>query len=233
MAGALKIWDGTAWQTVSQQGPPGTAPVTSVDARTGAVTLSDLYVAKPGVTSVDGRTGAVSLSDRYVSATDPLVVTDDWIAYTPTMGTDQGSAGMTPGAGGFLIGKYRIVAPYTLAFRMQFIWGSSGGNGGTGSFIFGGPPGYTSASDTYQLVNGIAWPGDQQFLYPGIGHVYPSTSGFRAFCTFAGAPPDPPPTRWSGSMFALSSSNTPTNPVAWYPNGGCRYSGVINVQQRS
>jgi hypothetical protein len=41
--GALKVWDGTTWQTVSQQGPAGTAPVTSVDGRTGAVTLTDLY----------------------------------------------------------------------------------------------------------------------------------------------------------------------------------------------
>lgn len=50
MAGALKVWDGTAWQTVSQQGTPGTPgtipPVTSVDGRVGAVVLSDLYASR-------------------------------------------------------------------------------------------------------------------------------------------------------------------------------------------
>src|SRR3954469_11138037 len=78
--GALKVWDGSTWQTVSQQGPAGTAPVTSVDTRTGAVTLSDLYVSK----------------------TDPIVVTADWSGYTPTMVAEGGGSGLTPGVGGYI-----------------------------------------------------------------------------------------------------------------------------------
>jgi len=42
--GSMKVWDGTTWQTVSGQGPPGVGGVTSVDGRTGAVVLTDKYV---------------------------------------------------------------------------------------------------------------------------------------------------------------------------------------------
>lgn len=73
--GALKVWDGTAWQTVSQQGPAGTAPVTSVDARTGAVTLSDIYVNTTG----DTMTGTLDMSKLEIKqlcterlASDPV-----------------------------------------------------------------------------------------------------------------------------------------------------------------
>lgn len=52
---AMKVWDGTAWQTVSQ-GPPGAFPVTSVDGRTGAVTLADLYVPRAGTPLVQNGT---------------------------------------------------------------------------------------------------------------------------------------------------------------------------------
>lgn len=129
MAGALKIWDGTTWQTVSQQGPPGTAPVTSVDARTGAVTLSDLYVAKPGVTSVDGRTGAVSLSDRYLSATNPPMqagtstqTTDangQYVVYFPTAFLNVPSVVVT---GATLANAVMEVGTVTTTYFVLTVW---------------------------------------------------------------------------------------------------------------
>jgi hypothetical protein len=51
--GSMKVWDGSTWQTVSQQGPagaPGAGSVASVDGRTGTVVLSDLYVNVTGDT---------------------------------------------------------------------------------------------------------------------------------------------------------------------------------------
>jgi hypothetical protein len=57
--GTLKVWDGTSWQLVAGSGPAGTAPVTSVDGRTGAVSLSNLYVDVTG----DTITGPMVLGD--------------------------------------------------------------------------------------------------------------------------------------------------------------------------
>lgn len=56
--GSLKVWNGTAWETASAQGPAGAAPVSSVDGRVGAVSLSDLYVNTTG----DTMTGALNIS---------------------------------------------------------------------------------------------------------------------------------------------------------------------------
>jgi hypothetical protein len=61
--GSLKVWDGTAWQTVSQQGPAGPGNVLSVDARTGVVTLTDKYLQLIGGTLAEGAniaTGTVT-----------------------------------------------------------------------------------------------------------------------------------------------------------------------------
>lgn len=221
---ALKIWNGTAWETVSQSGPPGTAPVTSVDARTGAVTLSDLYVS-----SVDGRRGAVSLSDLYVSATDPLVVTNDWIGFTPKFATenDPSGAGMTPGAGGSVYGAYRFIAPYTMAIRMRFNWGSSGGNGGTGFFIFGLPPGYsTSIYYSHQYLSDFVARGDG-LIYEGIAFAYANDIWMRPNAPHAGLTAD-----LVTSQQRVGTGGT-THPPGFYPNGALGIWGVLNTAQRS
>lgn len=222
---ALKIWNGTAWETVSQSGPPGTAPVTSVDARTGAVTLSDLYVG-----SVDGRRGAVTLSDLYVSATDPLVVTNDWIGFTPKFATenDPSGAGMTPGAGGSIYGAYRFIAPYTMAIRWRFNWGSSGGNGGTGFMIFGLPPGYNASGNySYQYLNCFVYRAGDGLLYEGIADVVASDVWMRPRAPHAGLTTD-----LVTSQQRISTGGT-THPPNWYPNGACGAWGVLNTIQRS
>jgi hypothetical protein len=230
VAGALKIWDGTAWQTVSQAGPPGTAPVTSVDARTGAVTLSDLYVAKPGVTSVDGRTGAVSLSDRYISATDPLMVTSDWTTYTPIFATENNpsGSGMTFGSGGALYGAYRIVAPYTMAIRTWFLWGSSGGNGSSGSIIFGLPPGYsTSQFNGHQRVSTSVYRADNGYSYVGYAHCYANDVWMRPLAPNAANLQDV--VGWQMPVHTDGQQH----PAGWYPNGQLHMWGTLNIAQRS
>ena len=52
--GSVKIWTGSAWETASQQGPPGTGSVASVDGRTGAVVLTDKYLQLIGGTLTEG-----------------------------------------------------------------------------------------------------------------------------------------------------------------------------------
>lgn len=202
---ALKVWDGTAWQVVSQAGPPGTAPVTSVDARTGAVTLSDLYV----------------------SATDPFVVVNAWTAYTPKFATETNTAGtgMTPGAGGFVVGAYRMIAPYTMAVRMRFQWGSSGGNGGGGALIYGLPAGYSTATDTYQYMTDFVYRADQNWMYLGLTTVYPNDVWMRPAHPNAALITDV-----VGSQIPVRTDLP--QPPNFYPNGSLGIWGVLNVQQR-
>lgn len=203
---ALKVWDGTAWQVVSQEGPPGTAPVTSVDARTGAVTLSD----------------------RYVSATDPFVVNANWTAYTPSFGsTGTGTVGMTPGAGGYIIGAYRMIAPYTLAVRMRFQWGSSGGNGGTGSQAFSLPAGYSSATDTFQYLQDFVYRSSGNYLYLGFAHIAASDTWMWPQAPNAAAVVDV-----VGAQQPVHTDGAAPHPPSWYPNGSLGIWGVLNVQQR-
>lgn len=65
--GSMKVWDGTAWQTVSAG--PSLPPVTSVDGRTGAVSLSDLYAAKStGNTLVQGSSAAATTDANGIIA---------------------------------------------------------------------------------------------------------------------------------------------------------------------
>jgi hypothetical protein len=203
--GALKVWDGSTWQTVSQQGPAGTAPVTSVDTRTGAVTLSDLYVSK----------------------TDPIVVTADWSGYTPTMVAEGGGSGLTPGVGGYITGAFRMIAPYTLAVRTRLQWGSSGGNGGSGPLCWTLPPGYSSAVDTYQYVNNFMWVGDANFFYAGMCDVLPNDVYMRPRGPWAG-----PADRFIGHQGRVQTSAT-MFPIGWYPGGGLTTWGFLNVQQRT
>lgn len=189
--GSMKVWDGTAWQTASA-GP-----------------------SLPPVTSVDGRTGAVSLSDLYMSTAG------NWTAYIPVFGTisNPTGAGMTPGAGGYIWAAYRMIAPYTMAIRVRFYWGSTGGNGGGGQIGFGLPAGYSTPADYYQ--HAVGWLASASGLvYPAIGETPPSAS-----LTY---------------MRAIDSTNSQYKPVdtsvnfpaGWYPSGGCGFQGVLNVNQR-
>jgi hypothetical protein len=199
--GALKVWDGSAWQTVSQQGPAGTAPVTSVDTRTGAVTLADLYVGQ----------------------SDAFVMSANWTAYTPLFATESETtgAGMTPGAGGYIIGAYRMVAPYTLALRMRLQWGSSGGNGGSNALLFGLPAGYTNAADTWQYLSGWLYHVSTGYMYAGLADLAAGGTVMYPRCT-------------NSQFSSLQRLSTAQNfPSSWYPNGSCGFYGIINVQQRT
>lgn len=202
--GALKVYDGSAWQTVSQAGPPGTAPVTSVDTRTGAVSLTDLYV----------------------SQTEAFSRTANWTAYTPTMVAEGGGTGLTPGTGGYNVGSYRMVAPYTLAVRTRFLWGSTAGNGGSGPMCWSLPAGFTSATDQPQFINDLVWVGDAAFSYGGVVDVLANDIYLRPRCPWAG-----PADRYIGNQGRVVAGGT-LFPIGWYPNGGLTTWGVINVQQR-
>lgn len=201
---AMKVWDGTAWQTVSQ-GPPGAFPVTSVD----------------------GRGGAVSLSDLYVSATDPFVMTAGWTAYTPVFATESNpsGAGMTPGSGGFVIGAYRMIAPYTMAIRVRFQWGSTGGNGGGGNHIFSLPAGYGSAVDTYQYMPDVVY--RPPYSYSGFAHVFPNDPWMRPCAPNAATIQDV-----VGSQQQIHTDGT-MHPPSYYPSGVCGIWGVLAVIQRT
>ena len=189
--GSMKVWDGTAWQTASA-GP-----------------------SLPPVTSVDGRAGAVSLTDLYMSATT------GWTPYTPLLlsaGVPSG-AGMTPGTGGYTWGAWKMIAPYHMAIRVRFYWGSTGGSGGAGQIGFGLPAGYTTPADYYQHVVGwLASSGGT--MYTALGEAPPN--GYMVYMR---------------AIEATTSIMRPVDvtinfPAGWYPSGGCGFQGVLNVAQR-
>lgn len=71
--GSMKVWDGTAWQVASQQGPAGVSSVSSVDGRTGVVTLADKYVDVVGDT-MTGTLVAPSIGVGIAPVMDGLSV---------------------------------------------------------------------------------------------------------------------------------------------------------------
>ena len=204
---ALKVWDGTAWQTVSQ-GPPGAYPVTSVDGRTGAVTLTDLYL----------RTDNTNVN------------TGGWTPYTPVFASENNpsGAGMTPGVGGGCSGWYRMVAPYTMAVWMRFQWGSSGANGGNAELIWSIPPGYTCNAATHQYGQCIVWTGDN-FVYAGYTAFYANDVWMRCHCPWSGITD-----KWTGNQVRIKtgSGNPPMHPPLWYPSGGVEVNAVFATNQQ-
>jgi Head domain of trimeric autotransporter adhesin len=148
----------------------------------------------------------------------------NWLAYTPIFASDVqlNGEGMTPGAGGYIWGAYAMVAPYTMALRFIFQWGSSGGNGGTGPIQWGLPPGYVSATNDQRLYGSIGHPNGG--LYTSIGVVWAGSSRFFGTCFNA---------ILDGQNGTHPRLNTAANyPGQWYPNGNCYLAGVIQVQQR-
>lgn len=189
--GSMKVWDGTAWQTASA-GP-----------------------SLPPVTSVDGRTGAVSLSDLYMSTAG------NWTAYIPIFGTisNPTGSGMTPGTGGYVWAAYRMIAPYTMAIRMRFGWGSTGGNGGSGQIGFSLPVGYSTPADYYQYGAGWLYHSNGG-VYAGLGEIAPNGTMVYMRAT-------------ESTTSQLRAVDTGASfPSGWYPNGACGYFAVLNTVQR-
>lgn len=202
----LKVYDGTAWQVVAGQGSPG------VGVPSGGAAGNALV--KASATSFDLTWGG---DNEFAN----------WTVYTPRFSTDTGyEAGMTPGTGGSNWGAYRMIAPYTMAIRTRFMWGSSGGNGGaTGAIAYSIPAGYGSDPATYQYMTCYVWTGDN-FQYLGLVHVYPNDIWMRPCTPFPG-----PIDRYIGTQGRVATAGTmvPTN---WYPNGGISIWGVLNVGPR-
>lgn len=86
--GTMKVWDGTAWQTVAGQGPPGPAPpVTSVDGRTGAVVLSDLYAPRSPFVQYVGPRVVTTDAGAYIFQTFPTPFASSEVAVSVTNAT--------------------------------------------------------------------------------------------------------------------------------------------------
>lgn len=202
--GSLKVWDGSSWQTVSQQG-------------TGLVTIP-----------AGGSPGA-TLSKQSGADYDMTWDGANWTAYTPqwvTSGQPTGaglSLGTGPGVG--IQGWYRMIAPYTMVVRVRFQWGSSGGNGGTGQHYLGLPSGYSTPGDIYQIING--WVGTNDgFYYVGIGQISPGDVRWACNTQWHGLQD-----RYVGAEFPVHTDGTPL-PTNFYPSGWSSWWGTINVAQR-
>jgi hypothetical protein len=88
--GAIKVWDGTAWQTASAQGPTGpmaTPAVTSVDGRTGAVVLSDLYASRAQLIQYVGVRAITTDAGAYIFLTFPTPFQSSEVAVGVTNAT--------------------------------------------------------------------------------------------------------------------------------------------------
>lgn len=229
MAGALKVWDGSAWQTVSQAGPPG-PPTLPAGGSTGqlltkasAANFDALWQSAPAP-NAHGSTHAPGGADPIPGITD-----GSWLGWNPRFSTDAGyEGGMTAGAGGVLSGAYRMIAPYTMKFHMVFVWGSSGGNGGAaGGVRYSLPPGYTFANMDTQYCTDFVWTGDQTFYYLGLVDC-PGNDIWMGPRTPVNTGDVP---RYVGTQVRCSTSTSPY-PQSWYPNGGCRIWGTVFVNQR-
>ena len=117
----------------------------------------------------------------------PVTYTPTWSAGGSTSGLAIGTGGTSPG----VFGWYKMIAPYLMWLRVTIRPGTTGFNGGSGSWAFSLPPGYLSAA---------------------AGSIIPNLiqSGFFAGSTNVGSVIAP-----YGQNLTAVGPWTATHPVAW------------------
>lgn len=178
-------------------------------------------------------TNSVTGIDIYNgSAWVPLSASQgQWTSYTPTWTTSNSSAGLSVGTGGVpvLTGKYRMIAPYTMAWRMNFHWGATGGSGGTGFYYFSTPSGYTMPDTVGTSQVGPAR------IQNGLGAAFTGstflTSGQRviAACGYATSATGPVSASFCGYNVDGAGTQIPTN---FYPDGFLWLSAIFETDQQ-
>lgn len=135
-----------------------------------------------------------------------------WNAYTPTWTAGGSSAGLALGTAGVLTGRWRMIAPYTLAVAVTFTPGTAGFNGGVGAWLFGFPAGYSAgvAVSSHAVITGAG-------IYVGSSHV--GLTGLSPASTGA-----------AGVAAAYWAANFPLNP--WTNAYTARIGAILQVGER-
>jgi hypothetical protein len=194
-----------------------TAPVGSLWSRTNGAAGSAVYRKESGT----GNTGWAAINDM------PL---GNWTAYTPVFTTAADSPGMAVGTSGYIMGYYRMIAPYTLAVHIQFQWGTSGGFGGSGTHQLSLPPGYVAnndSQDSWQTIFGVIWRNDNARSSQATAQVRRNDSRL-----WLHAPETAADGYWGHNYLPVHTDGATPYPTNYYPSGGCRFAGIIHVQQQ-
>lgn len=147
MVGALKVWDGSAWQTVSAQGASGVN----------------------GVGVPTGGTAGQSLVKRSATDFDAGWSAESWQAYTPTWRTSVGPIAL---GNSTLVGRYAKDGT-RVAVRVILTVGSSW-NGSVGPYWVGLP--FPAAAGSNQQMLCDAYIAAFNYNYSGFAHVPASAS---------------------------------------------------------
>ena len=162
----------------------------------------------------------MSFSDQRKDRTpwQPLIV--GWSDYSPFW-QDVSNFNVIPGTGGYCIGRYSMIAAFTMAIRINILWGSAAGNGGNGAHHFSLPPGYVSGVGTQLLTTETGQIGSGNGV--GFGYVAGGQTGIRPF-GYASA--------GSATLVQWGTAGAGVGPTGWYPNGNGTVQGTLEVAQQ-
>jgi hypothetical protein len=170
--GSMKIWDGSAWQIVSQQGPlpPSVPPGGTVGqmlAKNTATNYDTVWSDVPKELPTGGAAGQV-LAKNSATNYDVGWSTETWQNFTPTMRTNTGTVAL--GNSTFL-GRYVRVGN-RCTVRISFTAGSTW-NGSVSHFWFGLP--LVASASAYQELGLVAHIYSHAYNFAGFATIPPGT----------------------------------------------------------